>query len=167
MPAFFIGVKLAGRWAARWKVAPYLPLAGQGEEPGVVIAAGCPAGGHDLSSKVCKACRTIDWPTYRRQREVDTHRVPVVYKPGDPRESLIKERHFGKRRNGYRATTVNWGYKEKRYLTIQIKGTRFSTRTKLEKFLERIPGSVPGQPVRLPRFSRDTRKRCRLVGNDT
>lgn len=30
----------------------------------------------------------------------------------------------------YRATTVNWGYMEKRYLTIQIKGTRFSTRPK-------------------------------------
>ena len=71
-------------------MAAYLSLGGQGEEPGVVIAAGCPAGGHDLSSKVCKACRTIDWPTYRRQREVDTHRVPVVYKPGGPARVVDK-----------------------------------------------------------------------------
>lgn len=37
-----------------------------------VIAEDVLQGGHNLSSKVCKACPTIDWPTYRRQRKVDT-----------------------------------------------------------------------------------------------
>lgn len=74
LPGFFIGVKLAGgvqptgeKWALIWPRGQGRRSAGAHRYRG-----GCPTGGHNLSSKVCKACPTIDWPTYRRQRKVDT-----------------------------------------------------------------------------------------------
>lgn len=111
-------------------MGPYLAAwTGAGEGPR--YRGGCPTGGHNLSSKVCKACPTIDWPTYRRQRKVDTRGPRGGEGPSWPIKGrlLRRGREGGKKAYGYyRATTVNWGYMEKRYLTIQIKGTRFSTR---------------------------------------
>lgn len=74
LPGFFIGVKLAAVFSRPVKSGPLSGRVdrGGGGAEGPRYRGGCPTGGHNLSSKVCKACPTIDWPTYRRQRRVDT-----------------------------------------------------------------------------------------------